>query len=157
MERYFMSRSFEYGLKARFYGLFSQLPWSLAITALILLPVTYNADQATKALIVQLTIYWALAIGIVFLIKDLRMQRNLIEFSIRGKGISVYLDKELTQNYSWSELRSIKKFSKKDALSRRALEGEGMLLKFNDGFELPVFDKVSNFELFSVILKKATV
>ena len=150
-----MSRSFEYGLKARFYGLFSQLPWSMVITALILFPLAYNADQATKELIIELTLYWALIIGVLFFFKDLHVQRKLLEFSIQGKGISIYLDKEITQNYSWEELRSVEKITKKDSLSRKTLEGEGVLLKFSDGFELPVFDKVSNFELFRVILKQA--
>ncbi len=150
-----MSGSFEYGLKARFYGLFSQLPWSLVVTALILVPLAYTADSATRTLIIQLTTYWALLIGVVFLIKDLRMQRNLHAFSIQGSRISINLCNNVTQHYCWEELHSIKKISKKDSLSRRTLESEGVLLKFKDGFELPVFNKVTNFDLFSVILTKA--
>ena len=149
-----MKGSFEYGLTARFYGLFSQLPWSLVITAIILLPIAYNADRATQILITQLTIYWALIMGAVFLVKDIGMQRKLHKFSIQGRKILVYKKGNAAQEYYWDELVSIKSFSKKDSLARRMLESEGVVLKFKDGFELPVFNKVTNFELFSVMLKK---
>ncbi len=151
-----MSGSFDYGLESRFYGLFSQLPWSLVVTAIILLPVIYFVDPSTRALLIEISIYWALVIGVILFIKDIYMQRYLRGFSIKGSGISIHVDEMTTQEYRWEELQVIKKINKKDSLSRKTLEAEGVMLKFKDGFEFPVFERVSDFELFKIILRKVT-
>ena len=149
-----MSASFRYGVISRFYGLFSQLPWSLVVTAIVLLPVAYYAEPSTRYLIIELTIYWALAIGLLLFARDLYMQRFLLEFSVRGRGIVIHKGENTIAEYKWEQLRTIRKFTKKDRLSRKTLEGEGLLLKFEDGFELPVFEQVSNYDQFNSILKK---
>jgi len=85
-----MYGSFQYGLKSRFYGLFSQLPWSLVITTIVLLPVIYNATAETRALIIEIALYWTLVLGAIMLIKDLFAQRFIFEFAIKGRGIRVF-------------------------------------------------------------------
>ena len=152
-----MYGSFHYGLKSRFYGLFAQLPWSLVVTAIVLFPVVYCAESSTRILLIQLTIYWALVISIALLLKDLYMQRYLLEFSIQGRGISIYKNADTTIDYAWEQLRAIKSIGKKELKYYRTLDANGVLLKFEDGFELPVFERVSNYQKFSAILKKIVV
>ncbi len=149
-----MSSSFQYGLRSRFYGLFSQLPWSLVVTTIVLLPVVYFVQQDTRILLIQIAIYWSLAISVLMLIKDLYVQRFLFEFSIQRCGVTVRKNADTMVEYSWSQLRAIRSFQQKDKISRRTLEGNGVLLKFDDGFELPVFEQVSNYDEFNSILKR---
>ncbi len=148
-----MQGSFHYGLRSRFYGLFSQLPWSLFITALLLLPAGYFATPQTRMLILELAIYWSLAIGIIMLFKDLTAQKYLFEFSVQGRGITVHNKTKAPVNYRWEQIISIKPFNRRHVIARRAIESEGVLLKFEDGFVLPVFKPVSNYQLFHQILK----
>ena len=150
-----MHGSFHYGFKSRFYGLFSQLPWSLVITAIVLLPAAYYSNAATRVLLIQLTIYWALAIGVLLLLKDLYVQRYLFEFSVQRCGISVYKKSEVKVDYQWEQLKAIRVFNKKDKIARQSIESNGVLLKFEDGFELPVYERVSDYDKFSSILTKA--
>jgi len=149
-----MSGSFQYGLRSRFYGLFSQLPWSLVITTIVLLPVIFYAEPEARILLMHIVIYWVLAMSVVMLIKDLYAQRFLFEFSIQRCGISVQTNAHTTVEYTWQQVRVIRLFHKKDRISRRTLEGNGVLLKFDDGFELPVFEQVSNYDQFNLMLKR---
>tara|TARA_R110002096_G_scaffold416350_1_gene618724 strand:- start:151 stop:609 length:459 start_codon:yes stop_codon:yes gene_type:complete len=149
-----MSGSFRYGLRSRFYGLFSQLPWSLVVTAIVLLPVIYFAESQTRILLVYIFIYWAATIGVVMLVKDIYAQRFLLEFSIQRCGISVRKNANNVVEYTWPQLSTIRSLRKKDRISRFTLEGRGVLLKFEDGFELPVFEQVSNYDSFNLMLKK---
>lgn len=149
-----MFGSFQYGLKSRFYGLFSQLPWSLVVTAIVLLPVVYFAQAETRILLIHIALYWALAIGVLMFIKDLYVQRFLYEFSIQRCGITVRKNANNSVEYTWPQLRTIRSFHKKDKIARRTLESNGMLLKFDDGFELPVFEQVSNYDEFNSLLKR---
>ncbi len=151
-----MHGSFHYGLKSRFYGLFSQLPWSLAVTAIIVLPVTYTASNETRLLVVEIALYWALFIAVLMLLKDLAAQKHIFEFDIKGRGITVYKKTATTVDYTWEQIIAIKPFSKKDNIARRAIESDGVLLKFEDGFELPVFEPVSNYKKFNNILRGIT-
>ena len=151
-----MSGSFQYGLRSRFYGLFSQLPWSLLVTAIVLVPVIYFAEPATQLLIIRIAIYWTLVMSVVMLAKDLYTQRYLFEFSIQRCGISVQKNTNTMVEYTWQQIRTIRSFHKKDKISRHTLEGSGVLLKFDDGFELPVFEQVSNYDEFNSILKRLT-
>ncbi|MDW3094064.1 MAG: hypothetical protein R8G33_00150 [Gammaproteobacteria bacterium] len=149
-----MSGSFQYGFRSRFYGLFSQLPWSLFVTAIVLVPVVYLAEPATRELIIHIAIYWTLVMSVVMLFKDLYTQRYLFEFSIKRCGISVQKNPNTMVEYTWQQVRAIRSFHKKDKFSRRTLDGNGVLLKFDDGFELPVFEQVSNYDEFNSILKR---
>lgn len=88
------------------------------------------------------------------LLKDLYSQRFLYEFSVQGRGIRVYKKSLLMAEYNWEQLKGIRVFEKKDKIARQTLESNGVLLKFEDGFELPVFERVSNYEGFNLILKK---
>ncbi|MFK8028152.1 MAG: hypothetical protein AB8C40_08865 [Gammaproteobacteria bacterium] len=149
-----MHDSFRYGLTSRFYGLFSQLPWSLLVTSIVLAPIAYFSEPLTQAILIKAVIYWSLFIAILMLLKDLYSQRFLYEFSIQGRGIRVYKKSALIAEYNWEQLKAIRVFEKKDKIARQILESNGVLLKFEDGFELPVFDRVSNYESFNLILKK---
>jgi hypothetical protein len=149
-----MIGSFHYGLKSRFYGLFSQLPWSLLVTSIVVAPVVYFSEPATQVILIKATIYWSLAISILMLLKDLYAQRFLYEFSVRGRGICVYKKSVLVAEYNWEQLKAIRVFEKKDKIARQTLESKGILLKFEDGFELAVFERVSDFEKFNLILNK---
>ena len=151
-----MVGSFHYGLKSRFYGLFSQLPWSLLVTSIVLVPVAYFSEPATQIILIKVTIYWLLAISILMLLKDLYVQRFLYEFSIQGRGIRVYKKSVLLAEYNWEQLKAIHAFEKKDKIARQTLESNGLLLEFEDGFELAVFERVSNYEKFNLILNKVT-
>jgi len=149
-----MVGSFRYGLKSRFYGLFSQLPWSLLVTSIVLAPLVYFSEPATKIIIIKVAIYWSLAISVLMLLKDLYAQRFLYEFSVQGRGIRVYKNSALLAEYNWEQLIAIRAFDKKDKIARQTLESKGVLLKFEDGFELNVFERVSNYEGFNLILNK---
>ncbi len=149
-----MHDSFRYGLTSRFYGLFSQLPWSLLVTSIVLAPIAYFSEPLTQVILIKAVIYWSLFIAILMLLKDLYSQRFLYEFSIQGRGIRVYKKSALIAEYNWEQLKAIRVFEKKDKIARQTLESNGVLLKFEDGFELPVFDRVSNYETFNLILKK---
>ena len=152
-----MYGTFQYGLKSRFYGLFSQLPWSLVVTAIVLIPVIYFALPATQILIVEIAIYWALVVGIAMFFKDLCAQKYLLEFTVRGRGITVHKKSQGSVDYRWEQITAIKPFSRKDSIARRAIESDGVLLRFEDGFELPVFEPVSNYQQFNSILKEIAV
>lgn len=149
-----MHDSFRYGLTSRFYGLFSQLPWSLLVTSIVLAPIVYFSEPATQAILIKAVIYWSLFIAVLMLLKDLYSQRFLYEFSVQGRGIRVYKKSLLMAEYNWEQLKGIRVFEKKDKIARQTLESNGVLLKFEDGFELPVFERVSNYEGFNLILKK---
>ena len=149
-----MYGSFQYDLKSRFYGLFSQLPWSLVVTTIILFPIAYYAEPEMRTLIIELTIYWALILSFILLAKDLYAQRILFTFSLQGRGIVVEKNTDTVQQYTWDQLEAVKLIDKKDSLSRRTLESNGVVLKFDDGFELPVFERVSNYDKFSAILAR---
>lgn len=95
-----MYGSFHYDLKSRFYELFAQLPWSLVVTTIILFPVVYCAEPSIRILLIQLTIYWALVVSIVLLLRDLYMQRYLLEFSVQRRGISIYKNSDTTIDYT---------------------------------------------------------
>jgi|TARA_B110000238_G_scaffold198830_1_gene244462 hypothetical protein len=149
-----MNGSYRYGLRLRFYGLFSQLPWSLLVTSIALAPVAYFAEPATQTILIKVVIYWSLTISILMLLKDLYVQRSLYEFSVQGRGICVYKQSMLLAEYNWEQLKAIRGFEKKDKIARQSLESGGVLLKFEDGFELVVFERVSNYERFNLILNK---
>ena len=149
-----MYGSFQYDLKSRFYGMFSQWPWSLAITLIILSPFVYYADASTRELVIELTIYWALFIALVLLANDIYAQRFLYDFSVNGRSISIYKSTQCISEYTFDELKTVYKFSKNDTLARRSMESDGVLLKFKDGFEMPVFARVSNYEKLSLFLNK---
>lgn len=151
-----MSGSYHYGLRSRFYGLFSQLPWSLVVTAIVLLPVAYTATPDTRILLVHLTIYWALTASILMLVKDLYAQRYLFEFSVQRCGISVRKNKGTIVEYGWEQLKVIRALKKSHRLTRGVMDGNGLLLKFDYGFELPVYEQVSNYDQFNVILNRLT-
>ena len=148
-----MISSFEYGLKSRFYGLFSQLPWSLVVTAMILFPLVYFSGAETRLLIIELAIYWSLLVGVLMFVKDLYAQKYLFDFSVRGRGITVHKKSGDSVDYRWEQIRTIKSFNKKDAIAKRAIESDGIIVKFEDGFELPVFEPVTNYQKFNQILK----
>ena len=108
-----MYGSFQYGLKSRFYGMFSQWPWSLVITLIVLSPFVYYADTGTRQLVLELAIYWALFIALVLLAKDLYAQRFLYDFSVKGRSISIYKNTECVSEYTFDELKTVYRFSKK--------------------------------------------
>ena len=149
-----MVGSFRYGLKSRFYGLFSQLPWSLLVTSIVLAPMAYFSETTTQVILLKVAIYWSLAMSILMLLKDLYVQRYLYEFSVQGRGICVYKKTKLFAEYNWDQLKVIRPFGEKDKIARQALESNGVLLKFEDGFELAVFERVSNYQRFNLILNK---
>ena len=149
-----MYGSFQYGLKSRLYGMFSQWPWSLVITLIVLSPFVYYADTGTRQLVLELAIYWALFIALVLLAKDLYAQRFLYDFSVKGRSISIYKNTECVSEYTFDELKTVYRFSKNDTLARRSIESDGIILKFKDGFEMPVFERVSNYEKLSLFLNK---
>jgi len=151
-----MIGSFQYGLKSRFYGMFSQLPWSLVITAIILMPIVFYASPESRLLIIKVSLYWSLAIGLLMFLKDISAQRYIFEFAIKGRGITVYKKANKSVSYTWEQVISIKPFAKTHRIARRAIESDGVLLKFEDGFELPVFAPVSNYKTFNNILKGVT-
>ena len=149
-----MYGSFHYGLNSRFYSLFSQLPWSLLVTSIVLAPIAYFSEPATQVILIKTAIYWSLSLSILMLLKDLYVQRFLYEFSVRDRSISVYKKSVLIAEYDWGQLKTICAFEKKDKIARQTLESNGLLLKFEDGFELTVFERVSNYERFNLILNK---
>ena len=151
-----MYGSFQYGLKSRFYGLFSQLPWSLVVTAIVLLPVIYFATPETRLLVIEIALYWSLVVGVLMLLKDLLAQKYIFEFVVQGRGITVYKKTDASVDYTWEQITSIKPFNKRHSIARRAIESDGVLLKFEDGFELPVFEPVSNYKTFNNILRSIT-
>ena len=152
-----MSGSFCYGLKARFYGLFIQLPWSFFVTVCVLVPVAYTAEPPTRALLIQLTIYWTLFVACVWSAKDIFAQRYLFEFKVSDQFMRIYNKGQVVSTYHLDQIRSVRPFSKGSVVLRFTLGGNGLLIKFDDGRELPVLDQITDYEKFNHILQKSAI
>ena len=146
-----MSGSFYYGLKARFYGILFQLPWSFFVTVCVLMPVAYVVDQPARILLVELLVYWTLITAIFWLVKDLYAQRLLLEFSIRDGNLCVYKNKALFTMYGLGQIKKVKEISSNSKIARTTL-CSGVIVTFDDGCEIPVFDRISNYKKLNTIL-----
>ena len=151
-----MSGSFYYGLKARFYGMIIQLPWSFFVTVIFLLPVIYVVDSPTQALLLQLIVYWTVFIALLWLIKDVRSQRILHSFKINGRYIHIFEKEHVVSTYSFDQIKTVRRINEDSAISRSTIGGSGVLLKFDDGRELPVLDQIINYSIFNFILLEQT-
>lgn len=151
-----MSGSFYYGLKARFYGLFIQLPWSLFVTICVLMPVAYEADQQARSLLMELVIYWALFAALIWLIKDIYAQRFLLEFSIHDNHLCVYKNNTLITMYALNQIKVVKDISRDNMISRVA-SGGGVIVTFDDGCEIPVFNLITNYQKLNNILSSSAM
>ena len=146
-----MSGSFYYGLKSRFYGLFIQLPWSIFVTICVLMPVAYVVDQQARSLLMELVIYWALLTALIWLIKDIYVQRFLLEFSIHDHHLRVYKNKTLITMYDLNQIKVVKDISSNNMISKVA-PGGGVIVTFDDGCEIPVFNQITNYQKLNNIL-----
>lgn len=151
-----MSGSFYYGLKARFYGVLFQLPWSFFVTVCVLMPVAYVVDQPARILLIELTVYWTLLIALVWLFKDIHTQRYLLEFSVDDQHLCVYKKRTLITMYALSQIKMIREFSKNSIFSNAALNG-GFVVTFNDGSEVPVFNQISDYRKLNKILSSSVI
>ena len=152
-----MSGSFYYGLKVRFYGVFFQLPWSFFVTLCVLFPIIYLADQSLRILLLELVIYWTVLVALVWIAKDIYAQRFLFEFAINDHAIRIYKKGQEISTYDLDQIKSVKLIKKNSSISRCTLGGSGLMLKFNDGLELPVLDQIKDYEKFSLIVNKSAV
>ena len=152
-----MSGSYCYGLKARFYGLFFQLPWSFFVTICVLLPVLYAGEQQTRVLLIELTICWTIFIACVWIAKDIFAQRFLFEFKINDGELYVYNKGKLISIYDIDQIEKITKIAKDSTVSRFTLGGSGLMIKFDDGREFPVLDQITGYKKFNNILQKTAV
>lgn len=152
-----MSGAFYYGLKARFYGLLFQLPWSFFVTVCVLMPVAYVADQQARSLLISLVIYWTLFTALIWLVKDIYTQRFLLDFVVREQHICVYKRKTLITMYALDQIKKVKEISKNSLISKTTL-GSGVIVTFDDGCEMPVFDQISNYQkLNDILLSNAVI
>ena len=152
-----MSGSFYYDLKARFYGVFFQLPWSFFVTLCVLFPIVYMADQSLRILLFELVIYWTALVALVWIGKDIYAQRFLFEFAINDHAIRVYKNRQEILTYDLDQIKSVKSIEKNSTISRCTSGGSGLILKFSDGLELPVLDQIKGYEKFSLIVNKCAV
>ena len=152
-----MSGLFYYSLKARFYGVFFQLPWSFFVTLCVLFPIIYMADQSLRILLFELVIYWTLLVALVWIGKDIYAQRFLFEFTIKDHAIHVYKNRQEISKYDLDQIKSVKSIKKNSSISRYTSGGSGLILKFNDGLELPVLDQIKGYKKFSLIVNKSAV
>ncbi len=152
-----MSGSFCYGLKARFYGLFIQLPWSFFVTLCVLMPVFYVSNQEARALLIELVVYWTILVAVLWAVKDLYTQRYLYEFIISDDQIHAFKKGRLVACYPLDKIRSVKTFDRDSVISRRTLGAKGMMITFDDGSELLVSEKISNYENFNIILSSHSI
>lgn len=146
-----MSGSFYYSLKARFYGILFQLPWSFFVTVCVLMPVAYVAEQPARELLIQLTVYWTLIAAILWLAKDLYAQRFLLEFSVQDKYLCVYKNNALLTMYALDQIKKVKEIPKNSVLAKVAFNN-GIIVTFDDGYEIPVFDRISDYSKLNKIL-----
>ena len=130
-----MSASFSYGLRARFYGLFVQAPWSLAITALIILPIAFFTWPEQQQLLLHLLIYWSLFLAIVWLVRDLMVQSEMMNIFIDEQAIVLANERSTARRYDWHELSSMRMMPVED----------GFFLRFADGSEVPVFKEIEGY------------
>ena len=151
-----MSGSFYYGLKARFYGLLFQLPWSFFVTVCVLTPVVYVVDHQVRSLLISLVIYWTLFTALIWLLKDLHTQRFLLDFVVRDQHLCVYKRNTLITMYALNQIKKVKKIPQNSLISKAAL-GSGVIVTFDDGCEMPIFDQISNFENLSDILQSRVI
>ena len=152
-----MPGPFCYDLKARFYGLFIQLPWSFFITLCLLFPVLYGSSQQTRILLIELTIYWTLFATVLWTAKDIYTQRFLHEFSVNGGKIHVYKNRKWQTCYRLDQIKSVKSIARNSRISRRMLGAQGMMIKFEDGNELPVLNQITGYEKFNILLKRNSI
>lgn len=139
-----------YELKSRFYGLFNRLPWTYFVTASILLPVILIAENNTRALLVELMIYWALVLAVVWFLNDLYNQKTLQEFAFDQRGIYVKQSDNTFIHYTWECLTGIDSLEKET--TKYFSEKGGVLLSFDDGYTLKVLNRITNYKLFQTIL-----
>ena len=140
-----MSGSFYYSLKARFYGIFFQLPWSFFVTACTLMPMVYAAEQHSRQLLIELIIYWTLFTALLWLAKDLYAQRFLLEFSIQDQHLCVYKKNRLIKIYTLDRIKKVKDISAKSTFFKAALS-DGVVVTFDDGSEIAVLKRISNYK-----------
>ena len=152
-----MSGSFYYGLKARFYGVLFQLPWSFFVTLCVLLPCIFIADQSSRILLIELVIYWAALVALIWIAKDIYAQRFLFEFAINDQAMRVYKNKREISTYTLDQIRSVTSIKKDSLISRCTAGGSGLIIKFNDGLELPVLDQIKDFDKFNLIINKNAI
>ena len=152
-----MSGSFYYGLTARFYGVFFQLPWSFFVTLCVLIPVLYAADPQSRILLFELIIYWTMLIALIWIGKDIYAQRFLFEFAINDDAIRIYKNRQEISIYTLDQIKAVTRIDKNSAISRCTSGGGGLMLKFNDGLELPVLDQIKDYEKFNLIINRGAV
>ena len=143
-----------YTPKNRFYGLFIQLPGSFFVTAIILLPAIYLAEETTQILLMHLLIYWAAIMAFFWFIKDKYVQKILQEFSFTHEAIYVKKNNDVNKRYEWSQIDRVRQINKESHLARLSLSCEGVSITFDDGFELVIMRKITNYDLFSALLEK---
>lgn len=139
-----------YELKSRFYGLFKQLPKTYFVTASILLPVIFVVDNNTRALLIEMMIYWALVIAVIWLLNDLYHQKTLQEFAFDQRGIYVKQSDNTFMHYTWECLTGIDNLAQQSP--KYFTDRKGVLLSFDDGYTLKVFNHITNYKLFHTIL-----
>lgn len=143
-----------YQQKNRFYGLFIQLPWSFFVTMMLILPVYYMADVDTRALLIQIVAYWVCAVALLWYAKDKYVQNILREFSFAQDAIYVKRNSGLLERYTWKQIDNIRAFDKNSNLAKLSLSCGGVVLTFEDGYQLIVLRKIVNYEVFCSLLEK---
>lgn len=139
-----------YELKSRFHGLFNRLPWTYFVTASLLLPIVILVENNTRALLIELMIYWALVISVIWLLNDLCHQKMLQEFAFDQRGIYVKKKDNTFIHYTWDCLTAIDSLA--EYKYRCLADGKGVSLRFDDGYTLKVFSFITNYKLFCQIL-----
>ena len=58
--------------------------------------------------------------------------------------------------YALNQIKNVKKIPQNSLISKAAL-GSGVIVTFDDGCEMPIFDQISNFENLSDILQSRVI
>ena len=141
-----------YELKSRFYGLFNRLPYTYFVTASILLPVMFVVDHNTRAILIELMVYWALVLAAIWLLNDLYTQKTLQEFAFDQCGIYVKKEDNAVIYYTWECLTGIDSLQREKQTAKYFSSMDGVLLSFDDGYTLRVFNHITNYQRFQNIL-----
>ena len=141
-----MSASFTYGLKARYYGLLFQLPWSFFITLGILLPILLTSDVKTVSLLVHLLIYWTGFSFLFWLYKDIAAQKKLYDIHINQQKIWFSGRGHRTFYYLFQHINTVKSVQGSSRVSGLWPDGGGLVIRFKDGFELTISNKITHYD-----------
>ena len=141
-----------YEFKSRYNGLLIKMPWSYLVTAVTLLPVIYVAEGDTRVLLIELLVYWACILATLWLLLDLYVQKTLQEFAFNQDGIFIKRGNDSIIYYDWGSIVAIATFNEREAKIVNSLHKEGLVLSFDDGFKLKVFDRVTNYSSFKKLI-----